>query len=165
MRLKVGCAQIPVRKVVQWLLRTHLTVVLWESGIPRDHPVPTDANRTVDAVSVAVLLDLFLALAMTLSIRCRRNQIRFRRALHRNLPGNFPGICPLQDHLNQLAAGAVRSLRLLLQHTVHRTGQCKTVQAGFGIGFFLLLLIGKQNTMQALMFLHGVPEMPEISLW
>ena len=72
---------------------------------------------------------------------------------------------PLQDHLKQLAAGAVCSLRLLLQHTVHRTGQCKTVQAGFGIGFFLLLLIGKQNTMQVLMFLHGVPEMPEIPLW
>ena len=56
-------------------------MVLREPGIPRDHPVPTNTNRTVDAVSVAVLLDLLPAFAMMLSIRSRRNQIRFRRAV------------------------------------------------------------------------------------
>ena len=94
------------------LFRAHPTVVLREPGIPRDHPVPTDANRTVDAVSVAVLLDLLLALAMTLSIRCRRNQIRFRRALHRNLPDSA-GIVVLEEILTDVHTAYRHTIALI----------------------------------------------------
>lgn len=112
-------------------------MILRESGISGDHPVTVDSDSSRYAILVQILLHLLLASFIQLAVLLYGNQIGLGLLLQRNLPCNLLGIGPLQNLLEQFAAGAIGGLRLLFQNGEHRTGKGEAIQRVFIVGELL----------------------------